>query len=595
LKKKENVIKKEASPAKSISPGKNASPAKSVSPAKSASQSPNKSPSKSPSKSPNKLPKQQSTPKKSSPIKNENDNKTSPFKTPEKTTPKKFTRTISPIVDESPMQKTKNLVNKWEDIKRDNEKLAKATKYENEKSDKRKSTPAPSRNSTTTFTPISNFLSSETNKKGVTLDETKLKDHIPEITKKFSMKDKRIRENIKRFNQSYHTANIDLKNNDKKIVVVKPIIKEKRVYVEEDDDSDKVQRSKRVKLSELDNDGSTSIWHKINSAIHSLKETIKSKTEEKSVDSSAGRENESFIIAPTVKHQEVKEPVRLDESTCLDIFNPSTNKSIIPMYLRLRRNGSLSKEDNSIPNNFVKSNTKPEWVNKLYMVISNETSSPKLFDIPVHWTSLSSQMVYILNISDEALIQFNGSESLNRDKDYAQRICKRISLNDNVPDIFEIEQEESYNNDTVALQLFWKALELENYTDEERKKFISKNDTQNLKDVLIDNKKEIDIENAIYVYRINEQTKSLDLIHNGTFPTYRCLNSNTSMIFDFVGEVYLWQGKNSSLNARSIGIKFAQKIFNDYKRPSWASLRKINEGHEQILFQEKFKDSFYFL
>lgn len=30
------------------------------------------------------------------------------------------------------------------------------------------------------------------------------------------------------------------------------------------------------------------------------------------------------------------------------------------------------------------------------------------------------------------------------------------------------------------------------------------------------------------------------------------------MIFDFVGEVYLWQGKNSSLNARSKGIKFAE-------------------------------------
>eukprot|EP00833_Pecoramyces_ruminatium_P007739 jgi/Orpsp1_1/1181771/evm.model.c7180000078525.1 len=66
------------------------------------------------------------------------------------------------------------------------------------------------------------------------------------------------------------------------------------------------------------------------------------------------------------------------------------------------------------------------------------------------------------------------------------------------------------------------------------------------------------------------------------------------MIFDFVGEVYLWQGKNSSLNARSKGIKFAEKIFNDYPRPSWANLRKINEGHEPILFQEKFKDSYLF-
>jgi len=576
---KNDKVIKETSPAKSTSPGKTISSAKPASPAKSSSQSPSKSPSK--------LPKQQSTPKKSSPSKNENDNKTSPFKTPERTTPKKFIKNISPIVDDSPMQKTKNLVNKWEDIKKDNEKLAKATKYENEKSDKRKT-------SSTTFTPISNFLNSETNKKGVTLDETKLKDHIPEITKKFSMKDKRIRENIKRFNQSYHTANIDLKENEKKIVVVKPIIKEKRVYVEDEDDDDKVQRSKRVKVSELSGDGSTSIWHKINSAIRSLKETIKSKTEEKSINNTTGKENESFIIAPTVKHQEVKEPVRLNEGTCLDIFSPSSNKSAIPVYLRLRKSSSFVKDDNSIPNNFVKSNTKPEWVNKLYMVISNENSAPKLFDVPVHWTSLSSKMVYILNVSDEALIQFNGSESLNRDKDYAQRICKRISLNDNVPDIFEIEQEESYNDNTVALQLFWKALELDNYSIEERKKIILKNDTQNLKSILESNRNEIDIEKAIYVYRINEQTKSLDLIHNGTFPTYRCLNSNTSMIFDFVGEVYLWQGKNSSLNARSIGIKFAQKIFNDYKRPSWASLRKINEGHEQILFQEKFKDSFYF-
>ncbi|OUM63048.1 hypothetical protein PIROE2DRAFT_61517 [Piromyces sp. E2] len=138
-------------------------------------------------------------------------------------------------------------------------------------------------------------------------------------------------------------------------------------------------------------------------------------------------------------------------------------------------------------------------------------------------------MVYILNVSDEALIQFNGSDSLNRDKDYAQRICKRISLNDNVPDIFEIDQEEAFNDNTVALQIFWKALELENYTNEERKKIILKNDTQNLKSVLEANKNEVDIEKAIYVYR-----------------------------------------------------------------PSWSSLRKINEGHEQILFQEKFKDSFYF-
>ena len=110
-------------------------------------------------------------------------------------------------------------------------------------------------------------------------------------------------------------------------------------------------------------------------------------------------------------------------------------------------------------------------------------------------------MVYILDVSGEALIQFNGSESKDKDKDYAKRISKRISLNDNIPDIFEIEQEDAYKDDTISLQLFWKALDLENYTEEERRKILTKNDSTNLSKVLEANKEKIDIEKAIYVYR----------------------------------------------------------------------------------------------
>jgi len=110
-------------------------------------------------------------------------------------------------------------------------------------------------------------------------------------------------------------------------------------------------------------------------------------------------------------------------------------------------------------------------------------------------------MVYILDVSGEALIQFNGSESKDRDQDYAQRISKRISVNDNVPDIFEIDQENAYKDDTISLQLFWKALELENYTEEERKKILAKNDSTHLSKILEANKEKNDIEKAIYVYR----------------------------------------------------------------------------------------------
>jgi len=549
-----------------------------------------------PKEVPNNVPVEQSTPKKSSPQKKEvvqNEKEQSLLKTPERSTPQKPTKHISPIVDESPMPRTKNLVDKWEDIKKDNEKHAKATKYENEKSEKKSASSAPSRKSISTKNTSSK---AEPNKNIVTLESLKMKDHIPEIKKKFCMKEKRIRETIKAFNQSYHTVNIDLKENEQKMVATKPVFKEKRVYVEDENDTDKVQRSKRVKVSELKNESdNTSLWHKFNSNRLSWKNSLISKKNEITVkDTTNDKANESLIIAPTVKHQEIKAPVRINEDTCLNIFNPSQNKSSIPMLLRLRKSIKSKDEKSQVLSKFTKSNTKPEWVNKLYMVISNDHAIPKLFDVPVHWTSLSAQMVYILDVSGEALIQFNGSESKDRDQDYAQRISKRISVNDNVPDIFEIDQENSYKDNTISLQLFWKALELENYTEEERKKILEKNDSTHLSKILEANKEKNDIAKAIYVYRINEQTDSLDLIHNGSYPTFRCLNSNISMIFDFVGEVYLWQGKNSSLNARSIGIKFAQKIFNDYKRPSWASLRKINESHEPVLFQEKFKDSYLF-
>jgi len=336
-----------------------------------------------PEEVPKKIPVEQSTPKKSSPQKKDeiqNEKEQSLLKTPERSTPQKPTKHISPIVDESPMPRTKNLVDRWEDIKKDNEKHAKATNYENVKSEKKSTSSAPSRKSISSKT----TTKAEPNKNIVTLEALKMKDHIPEIKKKFCMKEKRIRENIKAFNQSYNTVNIDLKENEQKMVTAKPIVKEKRVYVEDEDDTDKVQRSKRVKVSELKKESNnTSLWHKFNSNRLSWKNSLISKKNEITVttDTTNDKANESLIITPTVKHQEIKAPVRINEDTCLNIFNPSQNKSSIPMLLRLRKSIKGKDEKSQVLSKFTKSNTKPEWVNKLYMVISNDHAIPKLFDV----------------------------------------------------------------------------------------------------------------------------------------------------------------------------------------------------------------------
>lgn len=608
------------SPSKTRTPSKEtSSPSKTKTPSKSTPLSKKvitpEIPTKSNDKSNNSTPSKNTTPSK---------NATVIFKSPsEKVINYTISKRIDAIIDNSPIPSTLSLVQKWEKNKEEQGDLNSMEKVLSKKEttiEKKANSTVIKINQSTETTSKSSTSNEQTplsptkQVKNV-MEETKMTETIPELTRKFSFKENRIREAAKNYNKKANNVNTDLKNKEVKnvkLTVKNPVPanlntssssssssssatttsnNRKRVFTEDDNDEEnkKSKRSKRLHFSDLTN-SENSLWRKLNSSINSLKSSL-TITRQSSKDESETESSESSLAV-----ENSKTPlIRINEPTCLNIFNPSVRSSM-PMRLRIRRKNkseNLSSSSIHIPF-FSKGHPKPNWTNRLFMVIGNEEKFPKLFEVPSHWTSLSSQMVYLLNLSGEAIIQYNGSNSQKIEREYAQRVSKRLMLNENIPDLFEIDQDVSYVSNTVPLRLFWKAMGLEDYSESERRKTCTKNDKIKLSVVLEEAKRSLDIEKAIYIYRINEQTKSSDLIHCGTFPTYKCLNSSVSMIFDFVGEIYLWQGKNSSLNARSLGIKFAQKIFSDYSRPSWATLKKINEGHEPVVFQEKFDDSYLF-
>lgn len=105
-----------------------------------------------------------------------------------------------------------------------------------------------------------------------------------------------------------------------------------------------------------------------------------------------------------------------------------------------------------------------------------------------------------------------------------------------------------------------------------------------------DEKMEKQWEAADKLYRVNPGNELFPI--DSKF-TKAKLDTKFNFIFDCHEEMYYWCGKATDKNRREENMKKAKELFaKKTDRPKWSTLKKINEGMEPVLFQEKFHQWF---
>lgn len=232
--------------------------------------------------------------------------------------------------------------------------------------------------------------------------------------------------------------------------------------------------------------------------------------------------------------------------------------------------------------------------NKLLMIIGNKNM--KVYEVPLTWKSLCSHASYVLDFGGEAFIQFIGSKCSPAERLYSASICGKLKKREYAGrgNICHYEEEEALSGKSITLDLFWEALGMADTSFELKKKRIEKNNKR-FEEIINEDRTNNNLESLIRVYRVNCESESLDLIHEGSLPNHKVLSTDSVIILDAVSEVYLWKGRRSTLEARSLGVRLAKELYMKhplYPRPSWSILEKTGESLESVLFCEKFSDRY---
>lgn len=99
----------------------------------------------------------------------------------------------------------------------------------------------------------------------------------------------------------------------------------------------------------------------------------------------------------------------------------------------------------------------------------------------------------------------------------------------------------------------------------------------------------LDEDTSDWLYSVEEEAGKAKVVPlEETEFTRSMLDSNKAYILDCETEIFVWFGKNASLEKKRTAQSLAEEFMTLFERPSWTTITRVQEGSEPVLFREKF-------
>eukprot|EP01103_Thecamoeba_quadrilineata_P011026 TRINITY_DN2544_c0_g1_i1.p1 TRINITY_DN2544_c0_g1~~TRINITY_DN2544_c0_g1_i1.p1 ORF type:complete len:381 (-),score=63.14 TRINITY_DN2544_c0_g1_i1:42-1184(-) len=205
---------------------------------------------------------------------------------------------------------------------------------------------------------------------------------------------------------------------------------------------------------------------------------------------------------------------------------------------------------------------KPEEYQPRLLHVKSQGRNVDVNEVPLERDSLNSGDIFILDLGLH-LIQWVGSKSSAIERGKAVQVANAISTDERAGKA-KITVHNEGDND---LQEFWSYL---------------KGGEGPVKSAEEGNQKSRGLLEDMAVrrlFRVSEQNHkvSFNQIAEGTVSASN-FDSNDAFVFDAGCEVFVWVGKNANLAEKRAAMQFALDYMNQYNRPKWLPITKVNEG-----------------